>query len=265
MSWVLIDDNFPTHPRTVRSGPVAAYLFVCMLCYCRKHHTGGAIPKAAVRTLGVTTNPSKLVAALLESGLCIEDGDNYTIAGYAERYDDEKTVAEKNESRRRRQVAGRKGGLAKASNASSNASCDDPSNALAHRNGPGRIGVGSSVVSEEKSKDFSKTDQWWSELCRLYPPQRVTPSRYVQGLFLEQFQEDARPTADVWRDMLDGLESQLAGYEWRVKGMVPSLEKWLADGRWRQRHEAAPVSALVTEKTARNLTAAAAFIKAGDK
>jgi hypothetical protein len=106
-------------------------------------------------------------------------------------------------------------------------------------------------------------DVWLRELQRQYPEQRVTIGHLTESAFHQQFLEDPRPADVVWRDMLEGLTSQKGGYEWRVKGMVPSLEKWLREGRWRQRHDEAPVSAVVSEKTSRTLTAAAEFIKGG--
>lgn len=48
MSWVLLDDDFPNHPKTVQAGADAALLFVFGLCYCRKHSTGGFLSQAAV-------------------------------------------------------------------------------------------------------------------------------------------------------------------------------------------------------------------------
>ena len=69
MSWVLLDDNFNNHPKAVRAGPVACWLYCCGLMYCRKHHTDGFIPKRAVGTLGVTSNTKRLEAALVDVAL----------------------------------------------------------------------------------------------------------------------------------------------------------------------------------------------------
>jgi hypothetical protein len=57
--------------------------------------------------------------------------------------------------------------------------------------------------------------------------------------------------------MLSNLANQKRGHEWRVKGMVPSLENWLADGKWEQEHsEQAPAADQLSPKTRRMLEGA---------
>lgn len=54
MAWIYLDDSIATHPRIVRAGvacPVAPWLFVAGLGYCRKHLTAGVIPAAVVPSL----------------------------------------------------------------------------------------------------------------------------------------------------------------------------------------------------------------------
>jgi hypothetical protein len=134
-------------------------------------------------------------------------------------------------------------------------------------NGTGLMANGSEVEVEKviPAKRIGARDVWWIELLKRYPQNRVQRNVMVQQAFNDQFREDDRPDESIWSDMLLGLQSQIEGYEWRVKGMVPSLEKWLTEGRWRQRHERAPVSTVVSEKTARNLTAVEQFLKAGNE
>jgi transposase len=93
----------------------------------------------------------------------------------------------------------------------------------------------------------------------------VTRGRLTEGFWIEQFQKDHRPPSDVWADIQDGLANQLAGHEWRVKGMVPKLEKWLRDGLWRQRHDPEPPAAeRMTRSTATTFGAAAEILNAPD-
>lgn len=55
MALVYLDDNFPTHPKVIAAmgiDPLAPWLFVCGLAYCRKYLKGdGVIPELAVSTL----------------------------------------------------------------------------------------------------------------------------------------------------------------------------------------------------------------------
>lgn len=107
MAWALLDDNFPNHPKAVEAGPLAAYLFVCGLCYCRRFHTDGFIPRKALPMLGVSGNPRRMVDRLIDVGMWHLDGDGWRINGYEEFYADAIDKARK-ESRRE---GGRKGGI----------------------------------------------------------------------------------------------------------------------------------------------------------
>jgi hypothetical protein len=51
MTWVKLDDQFPSHPKMVLAGGDAAWLHVCALCYCGQHLTDGKFPKAIVGRL----------------------------------------------------------------------------------------------------------------------------------------------------------------------------------------------------------------------
>lgn len=127
MAWATLDDNFPHHPKTIGAGPLAAYLFVCGLCYCRKYHTGGFIKAAVVTTLGASTTPKKLITALMAQGLWTRVDGGYQIHDYDEMYPgdaDEKAMSE--ETRQKKREAGRKGGIAswRARSASSTVEAD---------------------------------------------------------------------------------------------------------------------------------------------
>lgn len=106
-------------------------------------------------------------------------------------------------------------------------------------------------------------DVWFRELLALYPKQAVSIGRMTEDAWFEVFRTDMRHAAEIWDEMQTHLENQKRGYQWRVKGMVPKLEKWLREGLWKQLHDEHPPSAVVSEKTAHTLTAAAAFIRGG--
>ncbi len=54
--------------------------------------------------------------------------------------------------------------------------------------------------------------------------------------------------------MLGNLETQKNGHQWRVKRMIPRLDRWLKDGLWKQVHDEAPPAAeQVSARTARML------------
>lgn len=54
MGWVYLDDHFDEHHKVLAAGelhPLAPWLFVCGLTYCRRSKSKGLIPDAKVRTL----------------------------------------------------------------------------------------------------------------------------------------------------------------------------------------------------------------------
>jgi len=54
VSWIYLDDRFPEHPKVMMATalhPMAPWLFVCGLAYCRRNHSGGLIPALAVSLL----------------------------------------------------------------------------------------------------------------------------------------------------------------------------------------------------------------------
>jgi hypothetical protein len=124
-------------------------------------------------------------------------------------------------------------------------------------------GVGETAIVP--AKRIGPRGDWLKELVRRYPKQRSQPGYVIETAFNAVFSNDDRPDESVWSDMLLSLQSQIEGYEWRVKGMIPNLDNWLTGGKCFQRHERAPVSTVISEKTARNLTAAEQFLKAGNE
>ena len=107
-------------------------------------------------------------------------------------------------------------------------------------------------------------DFWLRRLQDLYPQQAVTHSHLTMTGFIDALTGEPDGPVKAWARMLDNLENQIAGHQWRVKGMIPRLDRWLREGLWKQRHEASPVSTLINDKTARTLSSAADFVKGGD-
>lgn len=281
MAWVLLDDHFNDHPKAVEAGPIACWLFCCGLMYCRRHHTDGFIPYAAVSTLGLQVKPQQAAAKLLLVRLWEAVDGGYQVHGYAGMYNDQLDKVISEERRQQKRDAGKKGGraswavrqhgegvgaLKQSASKQNEADAKQPAlnGAEAHREG--LDGDGSShLLLGEKSEEGGESllDQWLAQLQADYPQNRVTYGHMTSQFFVDAFKFDPRPPRAVWAEMRANLENQKAGHEWRVKGFAPKLEKWLRDGLWKQRHEALPTSELITEKTSRTLSAAAAVKRMG--
>jgi hypothetical protein len=119
------------------------------------------------------------------------------------------------------------------------------------------------MARNSSEEELPKFDEWFRQLQEDYPQQRVTAGYLTQTAFIDALVGYREGPRLAWGQMQANLENQKRGHQWRVKRMIPKLDNWLRSGAWLQQHDETPPEALVTDKTARNLTAAAAFIKAG--
>jgi hypothetical protein len=110
MTWVRIDDRFPTHPKSIAAGPLARDLFVCGLAYCNLHLTDGIIHLSAISMLAPGQRRPEIAAArLVEVGLWekSEQPPGWRVHDY---HDWNKTKDEVSEIIELKRVAGRLGG-----------------------------------------------------------------------------------------------------------------------------------------------------------
>ena len=106
-------------------------------------------------------------------------------------------------------------------------------------------------------------DVWFDRLKQLYPPDRVTTGHRTMTAFVDAIMQASgnhNPEA-VFGRMLSNLAVAKRSHQWRVKGMIPRLEKWLMS-EWEQELPEAPQ--VVSEKTARTLAAAAEVMREGE-
>jgi len=106
MTWVKLDDLMPQHPKILRAGPAAAWLWVCGLAYCSRMLTDGAIPAEAVGSFGVPS-ADRLAGRLTDVGLWEKTADGYQVHDYHDYQPSKEQVLARRELRR---TAGRLGG-----------------------------------------------------------------------------------------------------------------------------------------------------------
>jgi hypothetical protein len=101
VTWVRSDDNCPNHPKVVRAGAEAAWLWHSSICYSNAHKLNGRIDKDLIGAMYSPLAPkaSKLAAVLVRVGLWHDHGDHYEIHDYAEYQ--EQALKESVEERRR--------------------------------------------------------------------------------------------------------------------------------------------------------------------
>lgn len=86
MTWVRIDDTAPHHPKMLRAGPDACWLWLSGLCYSNAHRLNGKLSKDLLSALSPAFgNKAKALAAkLVLVGLWHDEGDHYEIHDYHE-------------------------------------------------------------------------------------------------------------------------------------------------------------------------------------
>ena len=83
MPWVRFDDQFRTHPKALKGGPLCQALLLNSLCWCNAHLTDGFIPEEAVKGIVATTDvPVKTVARMVEVGFWEVAEGGYQIHDY---------------------------------------------------------------------------------------------------------------------------------------------------------------------------------------
>lgn len=97
--WIKILNSLPAHPKILRAGDRAAWLYVCGLCYSNEHLTDGHIPREVlmVAAPGIKA-PEKLAEKLVEIGLWHEAEGGWVVHDYG---DHQRTAAQVKETRRK--------------------------------------------------------------------------------------------------------------------------------------------------------------------
>lgn len=102
MAWVRIDDSFSDHPKVEAAGGDAAWLYVCMLCYCNRHLTDGFVPVEKLPRLSDRSRPAALAARLAEVGLVDAVDGGWRVHDYHDYQPSrESVVAERDQAKER--------------------------------------------------------------------------------------------------------------------------------------------------------------------
>lgn len=207
MSWVLLDDNFPNHPKAVKAGPLGRDLFVSGLCYCRRFYTCGFIPTEALRSLGVV-NPKRLAAVLVTVGLWDEAVGGYQVHDYQTIYADAEDKLRKVVN----SANGRKGGIE-----------SQRLNKIRSTAGGDGIGVGSSDLLLEEKKREADFETFWQH----YPRHDGKQAARIEW-------NRIKPDLETQRVMIADLERRSRSAQWLKDGgqFIPHARTYLHQRRW---------------------------------
>ena len=118
-----------------------------------------------------------------------------------------------------------------------------------------------SSSSKKKGVEF-RADIALRRLQDAYPESRVTSGFRTEDAFWQQVSQYSNGEQAAFELMLENLSNHIRSHEWRIKGMIPGLEKWLRDGLWLRRlHDSAPVADQLSKSTNKTLAAAAEIMR----
>lgn len=109
-------------------------------------------------------------------------------------------------------------------------------------------------------------DVWTREFLDLYPAQGTCAAALVEPHLYAVLTADPRVSPLLaWTALKMRLDGHIRSHQWRVKGMIPRADRYLRDGTHQQILPEIPVSERLSEKTARTLASAAAFVREGER
>ena len=87
MTWVRTDDNAPLHPKQIKAGPVACWLWIAGIAHCNRHATDGMIEKVALGALYPSdlwsrADQKRAAAKLVELGIWHDEGKFWRVHDY---------------------------------------------------------------------------------------------------------------------------------------------------------------------------------------
>lgn len=259
--YVRVETAVRTHPKFLKAGPAASWLWLCGVAYCQDAETDGFIPEETLPFLGVK-NARQLVTHLEKAKLWDRVEGGWRVHDYLVH---NRSAAEISALRSRRREGGKLGGRPKKNlPETSKVSGAKPS----RETFPVVVSDAAAVVAAVEGgsgETDPPMDVWARELVTLMHPSGKCAAALVEPhLFkvLTDGQMGATPWA-AWEALTERLEAHKRSHQWRVRGMVPRLDRWLKDGVYLQELPEHPPATLVNDKSVRALTSGAAFVAGG--
>jgi hypothetical protein len=215
MAWALIDDDFPNHPKVAEARAAekdAGWLYVCALCYCRKYHTGGFVPRPALNSLGAGNVSRRLVDALVAVGLWDSAERGFQIHDYERIYSDDADKALK-ESRRE---SGRRGGIESSR-----------LNKVATACAAKQTGVGLDRSSSDQYLEETKREADFANFWQAYP--KKDGKQVARKCWMKLAPDD-----DTQRAIAADIDRRSQSAQWLKDGgqFIPHASTYLNGRRW---------------------------------
>lgn len=267
MAWVRLDDQLPHHRKFLKAGAAASWLWVCGVAYAQRQLTDGIIPREAVPTLGVP-NPRKLIDKLVAVGLWDVHELGWKVHDYLEHNECRDAVlSRRSEMSSVRSIAGRRGGEASGrarrstpeANAKQTGSKEEANQkqVLEANTKPVPISVPVPITVPNPKKELIHGDVAFVTFRDAYPEARRKGGYMAQTAFIDALTAAGGPQA-----LMEALENHKASEQWQNPKLIPGMDTWLSEERWRQRF-APSHGGGTSSKTAGNAAALQRFANRG--
>lgn len=223
MSHVRVDSSVPRHRKFQQAGPAPSWLWLCGLAYCQEGLTDGFIPVESIDYLGVK-NATRLASHLVKAGLWEKVDGGWQVHDYLKH---NRSAMQVNGIKKNRRESGRIGGVASGHARRStdpkqpneaNSKQDASTDAKQHANPYVPVDVPVGVVSPDLA--FSKFQD-------AYPPARRKGGYLVQQLFVQAYER-------LGDRLFEILENHKASEQWSKPNLIPGMDVWFKEERWRQ-------------------------------
>jgi hypothetical protein len=241
VAYVKIDTSVSRNRKFVKAGPAPSWLWLCGLLFCQDSLTDGFIPAESLPYLGVK-NAGQLADHLVKAGLWHVSDGGWTVNDYLEHNRSANEVAD---LRAKRGNGGKLGGRPKKN-------LTETLKVSGTKTSTVPVSVVAADVVVDKKEELPAMDVLARELVNLYPAQgRCAWHMVERPLFTALMADPDVPADTAWLLLIGRLELQKRSHQWRVKGMIPRLDKWLREGLHLQElPESAPAAERLSKTTA---------------
>lgn len=269
MTHVRIETSVPRHRKFLAAGPAASWLWLAGTCYANEGLTDGHIPALVLPSLGVA-GAAKLAAKLVEVGLWDVDpsGDGWHIHDYL---DHNRTAGQVKAIKQARAESGAKGGAKSWGSRKQSAEANDQQGAEPIDNDSTTTPSSATTATATRpvadaSLEQPNLHQMLVDFTEAYDPKGRTSGHRTMTAWVDVFEKrPEQPAREVYAMLWAALVNHKASEQWTVKRMVPSLEKWLSEGRYLQRLDPPGVSGVGVQSsrihTGGNVAALREFVK----
>jgi len=225
LAYIRVESSVSRHRKFLQAGPAASWLWLCGLAYCQEGLTNGFIPSEAIDHLGVK-GARPLSEKLVSAQLWDTATDGWHVHDYLDWNKDAASVRAIQQERRR---AGAEGGKASGETRRNEANPKQVAEAKPKQPANPSTDIAVATATEAATATTKTLDVSFEAFVQKYPAHRRSRKAIVQHMF-----HQASVSAGGPEVLFAALALFGASKAWvDDPRFIPSIEKWLADQKWK--------------------------------